>query len=47
MSAFITLLILFSPTSHVEKQVVETQVQQKIKYIKIPTQWVKVAKKSI
>jgi len=46
ISVFTTLLMLSFPGSFIEKPANEMSVQ-KVKYIKIPTEWVKVAKKSI
>tara|TARA_Y100000592_G_C5372848_1_gene269458 strand:+ start:198 stop:344 length:147 start_codon:yes stop_codon:yes gene_type:complete len=45
--AFVSLLVIFPGTAHVEKTTTKAPEVEKIKYIKIPTEWVKVAKKSI
>jgi|TARA_X000001388_G_scaffold41766_1_gene29391 hypothetical protein len=44
---FVTLLFMPLTEPNVEKTTVEALNQQKIKYIKIPTPWIKVAKKPI
>jgi len=46
ISVFTALLMLSLPGSFIEKPISEVSVQ-KAKYVKIPTEWVKVAKKPI
>ena len=45
ITAFFVFISFFSTPSEVEKVVVDIPEQQKVKYIKIPTQWTKIAKK--